>query len=176
MRGILRGAEFGACGIHRRPARSGPGDRSGGSRTCSNSRGNRRPLARWRASVRAPVRVRLRTAPVGDPRYHRRFVLCSFVTRCRVPRSLATVTTIRPGAEVPPRDLGVDPAAVARIWEAAERVYQSGIHPALALCVRHRGRVLLDRAIGHAHGNGPEDARDAPKRLATPDTPFGLMS
>ena len=117
---------------------------------------------------------RLRARP--DPGYDPRRVLCPVVTRCRVPRSLASVTTIRPDAEVAPRDIGVDPAAVARIWEAAERLYQSGIHPALALCVRHRGRVLLDRAIGHSHGNGPNDRADGPKLLATPDTPFGMMS
>ncbi len=104
-------------------------------------------------------------------------MLCDlFVTRCRVPRSLTAVTTIRPGAEVTPREVGVDPAAVAHIWDAAERVYRSGIHPALALCVRHRGRVLLDRAIGHSHGNGPHDRPDGPKLLATPETPFGMMS
>lgn len=101
---------------------------------------------------------------------------CSIVTRCRVPASLASVTTVRPGAEAAPEDVGVDPAAVGRIWSAAERLYQSGIHPALALCVRHRGRVLIDRAIGHSHGNGPQDRPDGPKILATPDTPFGMMS
>jgi CubicO group peptidase (beta-lactamase class C family) len=103
-------------------------------------------------------------------------VLCSVVTRCRVPSSLASVTTVRPNAEVSAPEVGVDPAAVERIWEAAERLYQSGIHPALALCVRHRGRVLLDRALGHSHGNGPYDRPDGPKLRATPDTPFGMMS
>jgi len=103
-------------------------------------------------------------------------VLCSVVTRCRVPRSLASVTTIRPDAEASPREIGVEPGAVGYIWQAAERLYQSGIHPALALCVRHRGRVLIDRAIGHSHGNGPHDRADGPKLLATPDTPFGMMS
>ena len=103
-------------------------------------------------------------------------MLCSFVTRCRVPRRLESVTTIRPGVEVPPRELGVDAAAVAGIWDAAEHLYRSGIHPALALCVRHRGRVLLDRALGHRRGNAPDDPPDAPKELATPDTPFAMMS
>lgn len=118
----------------------------------------------------------MRTAPAPDPGYDRGRVLCSVVTRCRVPRAPASMTTIRPGAEVPPREVGVDPGAVMRIWEAAERLYQSGIHPALALCVRHRGHVLLDRAIGHSHGNGPHDRPDGPKLLATPDTPFGMLS
>ena len=103
-------------------------------------------------------------------------MLCPVVTRCHIPADLGSVTTVRPGVEVSPREIGVDPAAVDRIWEAAQRLYRSGIHPAMALCVRHRGRVLLDRAIGHSHGNGPHDRPDGPKLLATPDTPFGLMS
>jgi CubicO group peptidase (beta-lactamase class C family) len=36
--------------------------------------------------------------------------------------------------------------------------------------------VLIDRALGHAHGNGPHDRPDGPKILATPDTPFAMMS
>jgi CubicO group peptidase (beta-lactamase class C family) len=99
-----------------------------------------------------------------------------FVTRCRVPRSLESVTSVRPGAEVDPRDAGVDPAAIARIWSAVENLYRSGIHPAIALCVRHHGKVLIDRAIGHAAGNGPDDPPDFPTTPATPDTPFGLLS
>jgi CubicO group peptidase (beta-lactamase class C family) len=34
----------------------------------------------------------------------------------------------------------------------------------------------VDRAIGHARGNGPRDGRDTPKVLATPDTPFCVYS
>jgi CubicO group peptidase (beta-lactamase class C family) len=55
-------------------------------------------------------------------------------------------------------------------------LYASGTHPAIALCVRYRGGVVLDRAIGHARGNSPDDPPDAPKVLATPDTPFCLLS
>jgi CubicO group peptidase (beta-lactamase class C family) len=36
--------------------------------------------------------------------------------------------------------------------------------------------VVLDRAIGHAKGNGPSDSREVPKVLATPDTPFCVFS
>jgi CubicO group peptidase (beta-lactamase class C family) len=98
------------------------------------------------------------------------------VTLCRVPRSLESVTTIRPGVEVDPREVGVVPEAVGRMWSAVESLYRSGIHPAIALCVRRHGHVLLDRAIGYAAGAGPTDPRDAPRTLATPDTPFGLLS
>lgn len=74
------------------------------------------------------------------------------------------------------RAVGATPDGVTRIWRAVERLYASGIHPAVQLCVRRHGRVLLDRAIGHASGNGPEDPPDAPKVLVMPDTPFCAMS
>ncbi|MFI5041966.1 MAG: serine hydrolase domain-containing protein, partial [Acidimicrobiales bacterium] len=93
-----------------------------------------------------------------------------------MPTDLDTVTSRNPGAEVDPREVGVDPAGVAQIWHAVERLYQSGMHPAVQLCVRHRGEVLLDRAIGHATGNGPHDPADAPKVPATTATPFCIFS
>ena len=103
-------------------------------------------------------------------------MLFSLVTKCRVPASLEAVTSIARQQEVPPRDVGVAPEGVARIWSAVERLYSSGIHPAIQLCLRRRGQILINRAIGHASGNGPEDAPDAPKVLATPATPFNIFS
>jgi len=50
------------------------------------------------------------------------------------------------------------------------------VHPALQLCVRRHGEVVLDRAIGHARGNGPDDDRDSEKVLVTTDTPFCVFS
>lgn len=100
--------------------------------------------------------------------------LCS--VRARVPADLASVTSVRWETEVSPREVGVTPAGVARIWAAAERLYRSGIHPAIQVCVRHRGRVLLDRAIGHAHGNGPGDPPGTPLVPVTPLTPFLSLS
>jgi CubicO group peptidase (beta-lactamase class C family) len=96
------------------------------------------------------------------------------ITRSRVPRRLADVTTV--GQEARPADVGVQPEALAAIWEAVERLYRSGIHPAIQLCVRHHGHVVLDRAIGHAAGNGPDDPPDGPKTLVTPVTPFNIFS
>ncbi len=99
---------------------------------------------------------------------------CPCLTHCRVPPSLPSVTTV--GEEASPRDLGVYPSATARIWGTVENVYRSGMHPAIQLCVRHRGQVLLDRTIGHAAGNGPADPPDVPKVPATPATPFVIFS
>jgi CubicO group peptidase (beta-lactamase class C family) len=101
-------------------------------------------------------------------------VRCPLLTTCHVPRALEPVTTR--AAEVPGPDVGVAPGAVDRIWQAVERLYASGIHPAIQLCVRRHGAVVLDRAIGHADGNGPDDAPDGPKVLATPETPFTIFS
>jgi len=42
--------------------------------------------------------------------------------------------------------------------------------------VRRRGQVVLDRAIGHARGNGPADRDDAARVPATPETPFVIFS
>lgn len=65
---------------------------------------------------------------------------------------------------------------VARIWSAAVNLYRSGVHPALALCVRRHGQVVLDRAIGHARGNGPGDDPDEPPVAVTTETPFCIYS
>lgn len=97
------------------------------------------------------------------------------IERIALPASLDEVTTRSPH-EVDPRSVGVDPLAVERIWSAAVRLYGSRMHPALQLCVRRHGQVILDRAIGHAHGNGPDDPPEAHKVPATPDTPFCIYS
>jgi CubicO group peptidase (beta-lactamase class C family) len=102
--------------------------------------------------------------------------MLSCARRARVPRDLAAVTTVRAEREADPRSAGATPDGIARVWRAAERLYASGIHPAMQLCLRRYGRVLIDRAIGYASGNGPDDRPDAPKVLATPDTPFCALS
>jgi len=94
--------------------------------------------------------------------------------RVRVPRDLDSVTTV--AAEADPTDVGMVPEGIERIWRSARSLYRGGAHPALQLCVRREGQVILDRAIGHARGNGPRDPRDADRELATPETPFCVYS
>jgi CubicO group peptidase (beta-lactamase class C family) len=84
------------------------------------------------------------------------------------------VTTI--GAEQDPEEGGLTRAAVAAIWKGAVGLYRSGVHPAVQVCVRRQGAVVLDRAIGHARGNGPQDGSGTEKVLATPETPFLIYS
>ncbi len=94
--------------------------------------------------------------------------------RIRLPRDLEPVTSIADEAD--PSQADLDAAVVERIWDAAVDLYRSAVHPALTLCVRRHGHVVLDRAIGHARGNGPEDGPEEPKVLATPETPFCVYS
>lgn len=94
--------------------------------------------------------------------------------RIRLPDDLTAVTTVGPEAD--PAAGGMDADALERIWEAAVALYRSGVHPAVQVCVRRQGEVVLDRAIGHARGNGPKDGETVEKVLATPDTPFLIYS
>ena len=91
--------------------------------------------------------------------------------KIRVPADLAAVTTI---ADEDHSE--VDSAAIERIWQAARHWYQAGMHPAIQLCIRHHGRVVLNRAIGHGWGNAPTDPPDAEKIPVTTDTPFCVYS
>ena len=82
----------------------------------------------------------------------------------------------RSGVEVEPRAAGLDPAAIDEVWRACVATYRTGLYPALALCIRRRGHVVLDRSLGHARGNAPFDPPDAPRVVATPRTLFNLFS
>lgn len=93
--------------------------------------------------------------------------------RIRVPKDLDAVTTT--GVEDPEAG-GMRSDEVETIWESALNFYKSGAHPAVQVCVRREGAVVLDRAIGHARGNGPQDSDDTPKVPATPETPFLIYS
>ncbi len=91
--------------------------------------------------------------------------------RIRVPADLDAVTAIgdeQPGA--------VDPAALERIWSATRYWYRAGMQSAIQLCLRHNGIVVLNRAIGHGWGNGPEDPPDADRVPVTTQTPFCVFS
>jgi CubicO group peptidase (beta-lactamase class C family) len=91
--------------------------------------------------------------------------------RIRVPADLDAVTTVADEDHS-----GVDRVAVEGIWDAARHWYRAGMHPAIQVCLRVDGRVVLNRAIGHGWGNGPQDSPDAEKVAVTPATPFCVYS
>ena len=113
----------------------------------------------------APLSIRSR----GSPGFR-----SPLLARCRVPDDLDAVTSLAP--ETPPEAVGLEPAAIERIWEAARALYRTGVHPALQLCIRRRGEIVLNRAIGHAAGNAPQDAPDAARIPCTTQTPFNIFS
>lgn len=70
-----------------------------------------------------------------------------------------------------------DPELVEPVWEEIRGLYRTGVHPGIQVCIRHRGAVVLDRALGHARGNLPGPA--AGDRVLVPmstDTPVNLFS
>lgn len=85
------------------------------------------------------------------------------------------VTTISPN-ELPPEEGGLKKADIDAIWNAVVRYYKTGVQPAMGICIRRGGKVILERTIGHASGNSPDDAPGAPLKLATPETLFNLFS
>ena len=90
--------------------------------------------------------------------------------RIRVPADLDSVTDV---AAEEPGDLS---PAVERIWAAVRHWYAAGLQPAIQLCLRHNGRVVLNRAIGHARGNGPEDPPETERVPVRTGTPYCVYS
>lgn len=84
----------------------------------------------------------------------------------RAPHDLDAISDIGEEHKGPETDL---------VWERALEFYRKGVHPAVQLCIRYQGRVVLDRAIGHARavkpGKRPGDA-DMPLRTDTPVNVF----
>ena len=98
---------------------------------------------------------------------------------CHVVDDLASVTVRAHSghtAEQAAERGGMSEAQVGRIWRATEALYQTGNHPMLSICIRRQGQIVLNRSIGHANGNGPDDTAATPKQLAQPTTPVCLFS
>ena len=65
--------------------------------------------------------------------------------RVHVRRDLAAITTV--ADEAPAADGGMTDENVEKIWKAALSLYRSGAHPAIAVCVRREGVVVLEAII-----------------------------
>jgi CubicO group peptidase (beta-lactamase class C family) len=79
-------------------------------------------------------------------------------------------------AEVAPETVGLRQSDVDAIWSSVVTYYKRRLNPAMQLCVRRGGKVLIDRSIGHRVGNAPTDPPDAPREIATPETLFNFFS
>jgi CubicO group peptidase (beta-lactamase class C family) len=84
--------------------------------------------------------------------------------------------TSRNPAEVDPRAAGLHPSDIEEIWRSVVRLYETRLHPAIGLCLRRRGRVVLDRAIGHLRGNAPTDPPDVRHVPIRYDSLFNIYS
>lgn len=93
-----------------------------------------------------------------------------------IPRDLDPIIRIDTRREVDPHQLGLLQPDVDSIWDTIIKLYKTGVHPAVTVCIRHQGKVLMSRSIGHVSGNGPNDDCDGEKIIATPDTPMCLFS
>lgn len=93
----------------------------------------------------------------------------------QIPKDISPLITYDPPDEADPALAGMTCLDVAAIWESVENLYRTGVYPGLSFCMRRHGQKILNRAIGHSHGNGPPgnltDGPDDEKILMTPDTP-----
>jgi len=96
------------------------------------------------------------------------------IARCRIPEDTDAVTQVADDEE--PGASDVRAADVERVWQRIVALYRAGLHPAIQVCLRRQGRVVLHRAIGHARGNEPDAKPFGEKRLASTATPFDIFS
>ena len=83
-----------------------------------------------------------------------------------IPRSLDSL--VRHGEEAPLEKTGMASEQVESIWRATRKLYRGGMSPAISLCLRRHGEIMLNRSIGFAN---PDT-----QRVMTPDTPVCLFS
>lgn len=102
----------------------------------------------------------------------------------RPPRWISTKVRVYPAEsvtsrnprEVEPQAGGLTRAGIDEMWKSVVKLYDTGLHPAIALCVRRRGQIVLDRAIGHLRGNAPSDPLDVPRVPIRYDSLFNIYS
>lgn len=92
---------------------------------------------------------------------------------CHVPKNLSAI--IRQQDEQPAEAGGMTTKQVNKIWHSIESLYKTGNYPLITFCLRRQGQIILNRSLGHVHGNSAEGlAVDA--KVANPDTPVCLFS
>lgn len=93
-----------------------------------------------------------------------------------LPEDLDEVVRTDRRRESAPESVGLKQADLDRVWDEVIRVYRSGVHPAITIHLRYRGKTVMARSIGHARGNGPNDSPESDRVVARPDTPMCLFS
>jgi CubicO group peptidase (beta-lactamase class C family) len=96
--------------------------------------------------------------------------------RVAMPAHLDDVTTINHDRECRPADVGLDQAAIDKIWEAVTAYFRTGLHPALTLVIRRHGKIVMSRGIGKAHVGASGESLADHHLLADADTPICLFS
>jgi len=98
-----------------------------------------------------------------------------------LPSSLDSVTIINHHDEIDPQQVYVSERQKQQIWQSVLNLYETGTHPAISLCIRKQGEIILNRSIGHAHGNIPKWSHIFAHHIEdntvmTPDTPVCFFS
>lgn len=92
------------------------------------------------------------------------------------PYPVESVSQRNSAAEVDPVDVGLTRDGVDGIWRAAEALYQTRLYPAITLCVRHQGKIIVEGSLGHERGNAPDDSPATETVLAHPKSLISLFS
>ena len=96
--------------------------------------------------------------------------------RMAMPTDLTSITTINHDRECVPESVGIPTENIERIWHSVQSYYQTGLHPAITLVIRHRGKIVLSRGIGYSHVGAVGESADDGSKLASADTPICLFS
>lgn len=88
---------------------------------------------------------------------------------------LDSVTDFGQG-ECDPHEVGLTQDKVEQIWRRVSDIYATGAYPGVSFCLRKGGKIVLNRALGHARGNGPKETQFGVKTPMTVNTPVCLFS
>lgn len=99
----------------------------------------------------------------------------TFFRNIDVPDNLIGITDIDEDSEVDAKEIGLTHGEVNTIWNAVEDFYRTGLYPGLAICLRYKGEIVLNRTIGYAKGINASEGLDKPKLMKV-DTPICLYS
>lgn len=99
----------------------------------------------------------------------------AFFRAADIPENLNDVLCVDETSEVDAQDAGMTHAQVNAIWNAVEGFYKTGMHPGISFCLRRKGKILLNRTLGHARGIRADEGLSKPVDMTT-DTPVCLYS